>query len=664
MDDSGIKYEKYMQGQPAAMKFQEKVLPEGSYQKYIPLSQNGKASVQENFAPEAVLAAVKSEKRDDSKGKAKAKDKDESTAENAGNSEMDFQRYLHQPSPGPVVDRKYGKYVPSKYSDYIPEMDDSGIKYEKYMQGQPAAMKFQEKVLPEGSYQKYIPLSENGKASVQENFAPEAVLAAAKSEKRDDSKGKAKDKDKDESTAENAGNSEMDFQRYLHQPSPGPVVDRKYGKYVPSKYSDYIPEMDDSGIKYEKYMQGQPAAMKFQEKVLPEGSYQKYIPLSQNGKASVQENFAPEAVLAAAKSERRDDSKGKAKAKDKDESTAENAGNSEMDFQRYLHQPSPGPVVDRKYGKYVPSKYSDYIPEMDDSGIKYEKYMQGQPAAMKFQEKVLPEGSYQKYIPLSQNGKASVQENFAPEAVLAAAKSEKRDDSKGKAKAKDKDESTAENAGNSEMDFQRYLHQPSPGPVVDRKYGKYVPSKYSDYIPEMDDSGIKYEKYMQGQPAAMKFQEKVLPEGSYQKYIPLSQNGKASVQENFAPEAVLAAVKSEKRDDSKGKAEAKDKDESTAENAGNSEMDFQRYLHQPSPGPVVDRKYGKYVPSKYGDYIPEMDDSGIKYEKYMPDKGTEKHRAGSSSRGNVVAEDCFFECKCDGVDLRHRYNLTTLTCAT
>ena len=186
----------------------------------------------------------------------------------------------------------------------------------------------------------------------------------------------------------------------------------------------------------------------------------------------------------------------------------------------------------------------------------------------------------------------------------------------------------------------------------------YIPTEYSDYIPEMDDSGIKYEKYMQGQPAAMKFQEKVLPEGSYQKYIPLSQNGKASVQENFAPEAVLAAAKSEKRDDSKGKgsAKAKDKDESTAENAGNSEMDFQRYLHQPSPGPVVDTKYGKYVPSKYSDYIPELDDSGIKYEKYMPDKGTEMHRAGSSSRGNVVAEDCFFQRKCDGVDLKHRYN--------
>ena len=157
----------------------------------------------------------------------------------------------------------------------------------------------------------------------------------------------------------------------------------------------------------------------------------------------------------------------------------------------------------------------------------------------------------------------------------------------------------------------------------------------------MDDSGIKYEKYMQGQPAAVKFQEKVLPEGSYQKYIPLSQNGKASVQENFAPEAVLAAVKSEKRDDSKGS--AKDKDESTAANAGNSEMDFQRYLHQPSPGPVVDRKYGKYVPSKYSDYIPEMDDSGIKYEKYMPDKGTDLHRAGSFSRGKVVAEDGLFQ---------------------
>ena len=57
--------------------------------------------------------------------------------------------------------------------------------------------------------------------------------------------------------------------------------------------------------------------------------------------------------------------------------------------------------------------------------------------------------------------------------------------------------------------------QPSPGPVVNKKYGKYIPSKYRDYVPEMDESGIKYQKYMQGQSDAMKFQQKVLPEGEY-----------------------------------------------------------------------------------------------------------------------------------------------------
>ena len=50
--------------------------------------------------------------------------------------------------------------------------------------------------------------------------------------------------------------------------------------------------------------------------------------------------------------------------------------------------------------------------------------------------------------------------------------------------------------------FERYMQQPSPGPVVNKKYGKYIPSKYRDYVPEMDESGIKYQKYMQGQPNA------------------------------------------------------------------------------------------------------------------------------------------------------------------
>ena len=534
---------------------------------------------------------------------------------------MDFEKYMHAPTPGPVVDRKYRKYIPGKYSDYVPEMDESGIKYQKYMQGQPDAMKFQEKVLPEGDYQHYIPLSQNGKADKHD--ALEVVLAAAKSEKKEDMKDR-KTKDTDDS-AERA-NGEMDFEKYMHAPTPGPVVDRKYRKYIPGKYSDYVPEMDESGIKYQKYMQGQPDAMKFQEKVLPEGNYQHYIPLSQNGKAD--KHDALEVVLAAAKSEKKEDRKDR-KTKDTDDS-AERA-NGEMDFEKYMHAPTPGPVVDRKYGKYIPGKYSDYVPEMDESGIKYQKYMQGQPDAMKFQEKVLPEGNYQHYIPLSQNGKAD--KHDALEVVLAAAKSEKKEDRKDR-KTKDTDDS-AERA-NGEMDFEKYMHAPTPGPVVDRKYRKYIPGKYSDYVPEMDESGIKYQKYMQGQPDAMKFQEKVLPEGNYQHYIPLSQNGKAD--KHDALEVVLAAAKSEKKEDRKDR-KTKDTDDS-AERA-NGEMDFEKYMHAPTPGPVVDRKYGKYIPGKYSDYVPEMDESGIKYQKYMPESSGDSNRAGSFSRSNVAHEDCF-----------------------
>ena len=620
MDDSGIKYQKYMQGQPDAMKFQEKVLPEGNYQHYIPLSQNGKADKTEAV----LLAAAQSEKKDDSKDR-KAKGAHESDVADSPKDHTDFEKYLHAPTPGPVVDSKYRKYVPGKYSDYIPEMDDSGIKYQKYMQGQPDAMKFQEKVLPEGNYQHYIPLSQNGKAHTTDAV----LLAAAQSEKKDDSKDR-KAKGAHESDVADSPKDHMDFEKYLHAPTPGPVVDSKYRKYVPGKYSDYIPEMDDSGIKYQKYMQGQPDAMKFQEKVLPEGNYQHYIPLSQNGKADKTDAV----LLAAAQSEKKDDSKDR-KAKGAHESDVAGSPKDHMDFEKYLHAPTPGPVVDSKYRKYVPGKYSDYIPEMDDSGIKYQKYMQGQPDAMKFQEKVLPEGNYQHYIPLSPNGKADKTDAV----LLAAAQSEKKDDSKDR-KAKGAHESDVADSPKDHMDFEKYLHAPTPGPVVDSKYRKYVPGKYSDYIPEMDDSGIKYQKYMQGQPDAMKFQEKVLPEGNYQHYIPLSQNGKA----DKTDAVLLAAAQSEKKDDSKDR-KAKGAHESDVADSPKDHMDFEKYLHAPTPGPVVDSKYRKYVPGKYSDYIPEMDDSGIKYQKYMPEKLEDASAAGSVSKAHVAHEDCVLKNK-------------------
>ena len=93
------------------------------------------------------------------------------------------------------------------------------------------------------------------------------------------------------------------------------------------------------------------------------------------------------------------------------------------------------------------------------------------------------------------------------------------------------------------------MQQPSPGPVVNKKYGKYIPSKYRDYVPEMDESGIKYQKYMQGQSDAMKFQQKVLPEGEYQKDIPLSQE--QSKDSEAASAVVLASTKGEKKEESK-----------------------------------------------------------------------------------------------------------------
>jgi len=143
---------------------------------------------------------------------------------------------------------------------------------------------------------------------------------------------------------------------------------------------------------------------------------------------------------------------------------------------------------------------------------------------------------------------------------------------------------------------------------------------------------------MQGQPDAMKFQEKVLPEGDYQHYIPLSQNGKAD--KHDALEVVLAAAKSEKKEDRKDR-KTKDTDDS-AERA-NGEMDFEKYMHAPTPGPVVDRKYRKYIPGKYSDYVPEMDESGIKYQKYMPESSGDSNRAGSFSRSNAAHEEILAE---------------------
>ncbi|CAE7945111.1 DHH1, partial [Symbiodinium sp. KB8] len=74
----------------------------------------------------------------------------------------------------------------------------------------------------------------------------------------------------------------------------------------------------------------------------------------------------------------------------------------------------------------------------------------------------------------------------------------------------------------SEPGIDKYLHAPSPGPVVDKKYRPYIPESYRDYIPTMDESGVQYQKYMQGEPDAEKFQDKVLPQGSYRQNIPLS----------------------------------------------------------------------------------------------------------------------------------------------
>jgi len=151
--------------------------------------------------------------------------------------------------------------------------------------------------------------------------------------------------------------------------------------------------------------------------------------------------------------------------------------------------------TDSNFKNYIPEMYSEYVPDMGNGGFRYQKYMQGQPNAMKFQQKVLPQGNYQQYIPLSQE--QSKDSEAASAVVLASTKGEKKEESK-ESKSANKDSHDEETG----LDLERYMQQPSPGPVVNKKYGKYIPSKYRDYVPEMDESGIKYQKYMQGQPNA------------------------------------------------------------------------------------------------------------------------------------------------------------------
>ena len=427
-------------------------------------------------------------------------------ARSMDDDQPDFVKYLKTPSPGPVVNEKYRPYIPESYRDYIPRMDESGVQYQKYMQGEPDAKKFQDKVLPQGAYQQEIPLSQ-GAASTKSD-APQ-VLAAAEAKAKEDSKD----------AHANKANTDTDpgFMKYLHAPSPGPVVNKKYRPYIPESYRDYIPRMDESGVQYQKYMQGEPDAKKFQDKVLPQGAYQKEIPLSQ-GAASTKSD-APQ-VLAAAE----------AKAKEDSKDAHANKANTDTDpgFMKYLHAPSPGPVVNKKYRPYIPESYRDYIPRMDESGVQYQKYMQGEPDAKKFQDKVLPQGAYQQEIPLSQ-GAASTKSD-APQ-VLAAAEAKAKEDSK----------DAHANKANTDTDpgFMKYLHAPSPGPVVNKKYRPYIPESYRDYIPRMDESGVQYQKYIQGEPDAKKFQDKVLPQGAYQQEIPLSQGAASAA--NAEPAVVLSS---------------------------------------------------------------------------------------------------------------------------
>ncbi|CAE7265073.1 DHH1 [Symbiodinium sp. CCMP2592] len=604
MDESGVQYQKYMQGEPDAEKFQSKVLPQGSYRQNIPLA-NG-ADKDQN--PQIMAAAAPENKKDEAAPHTAKK------SESDASTESGIMKYLHAPSPGPVVDRKYRPYIPESYRDYIPTMDESGVQYQKYMQGEPDADKFQSKVLPQGSYRQNIPLA-NG---AEKDQSPQIMAAAAPENKKD--KAAPHTAKKSESDA----STESGIMKYLHAPSPGPVVDRKYRPYIPESYRDYIPTMDESGVQYQKYMQGEPDAEKFQDKVLPQGSYRQNIPLA-NG---AEKDQSPQIMAAAAPENKKD------KAAPHTAKKSESDASTESGIMKYLHAPSPGPVVDRKYRPYIPESYRDYIPTMDESGVQYQKYMQGEPDAEKFQSKVLPQGSYRQNIPLA-NG---AQKDHNPQIMAAAAPENKKDKvlpqgsyrqdiplANGAEKDQSpqimaaaapenkKDKAAPHTAKKSESDastesgIMKYLHAPSPGPVVDRKYRPYIPESYRDYIPTMDESGVQYQKYMQGEPDAEKFQDKVLPQGSYRQNIPLA-NG---AEKDQNPQIMAAAAPENKKD--KAAPHTAKKSESDA----STESGIMKYLHAPSPGPVVDRKYRPYIPESYRDYIPTMDESGVQYQKYM-----------------------------------------------
>ncbi|CAE7252863.1 DHH1, partial [Symbiodinium pilosum] len=131
----------------------------------------------------------------------------------------------------------------------------------------------------------------------------------------------------------------------------------------------------------------------------------------------------------------------------------------------------------------------------------------------------------------------------------------------------------SEHADSTEPDFMKYVQAPSPGPVVDKKYRPFIPDSYRDYIPRMDETGVEYQKYMQGSPDAKKFQEKVLPQGSYQQEIPLSQD--ASPAQSGTPQLLASSVSATAQHDENGASEGKH----------DAEPGFMKYMQAPSPGP-------------------------------------------------------------------------------
>ena len=557
MDETGVEYQKYMQGSPDAKKFQEKVLPQGSYQQEIPLSQD--ASPAQSGTPQLLAFSVSATAQHDENG----------ASEGKHDAEPGFMKYMQAPSPGPVVDKKYRPFIPDSYRDYIPRMDETGVEYQKYMQGSPDAKKFQEKVLPQGSYQQEIPLSQD--ASPAQSGTPQLLASSVSATAQHDENG----------ASEGKHDAEPGFMKYMQAPSPGPVVDKKYRPFIPDSYRDYIPRMDETGVEYQKYMQGSPDAKKFQEKVLPQGSYQQEIPLSQD--ASPAQSGTPQLLASSVSATAQHDENG----------ASEGKHDAEPGFMKYMQAPSPGPVVDKKYRPFIPDSYRDYIPRMDETGVEYQKYMQGSPDAKKFQEKVLPQGSYQQEIPLSQD--ASPAQSGTPQLLASSVSATAQHDENG----------ASEGKHDAEPGFMKYMQAPSPGPVVDKKYRPFIPDAYRDYIPRMDETGVEYQKYMQGSPDAKKFQEKVLPQGSYQQEIPLSQD--ASPAQSGTPQLLASSVSATAQHDENGASEGKH----------DAEPGFMKYMQAPSPGPVVDKKYRPFIPDSYRDYIPRMDETGVEYQKYM-----------------------------------------------